>query len=289
MINKKNPKTKKSRFKLKPPQKDRLKNELKKSSDLKDSLLNGTTKRVNFHEGNPENESPDPQNQKKAASIQNSKASFSLFSGPHNKKKSDKSIEPEKYHDPASVSSKDQTQNTDIESSIHSHTEPLSEKMEAKEESYEEKIQALEKNFMYLKADFENYKKRTLKEKTELLRYGGEGFIIALANEVLDDFDRAYEDFKNTKSLENFKSGIDLIHKNLQKILNKFHIESKDPQGKPFDPHYHEALSRQPTDKVPKDHVLVTFKKAYTLCKKLIRPAQVVVAVEEEKDVSDSS
>ena len=152
-----------------------------------------------------------------------------------------------------------------------------------KPDLYEEKFKEMEKSFLYLKADFENYKRRSAKERSELLLFGGENFICALVSEVLDDLDRAYEDFNKTQSLEHFKSGMDLIYKNLQKILKNFQVEAEDPTGKPFDPDRHEALSRQTTDKTPKDHVLTTFKKAYTLHNKLIRPAQVVVATETEK------
>ena len=73
------------------------------------------------------------------------------------------------------------------------------------------------------------------KERGELARYGGEEFIRALIEEVLDDFDRAYGNFQNTKSLENFKSGIDLIYKKpTEGHWINFHIKAEDPQGQPF-------------------------------------------------------
>lgn len=150
----------------------------------------------------------------------------------------------------------------------------------------DDEIKTLQNRYLYLKADFENYKKQMLKEKSELIRYGGEHFIRTLIDEVLDDFDRAYSTLENTKSLENFKQGIDLIYKNFKKTLYKFHIKSQNPEGKLFDPTCHEALGQQPTDQVPKDHILVTFKKSYTLYDKLIRPAQVLVAASIE-DSSD--
>lgn len=252
MTNKKN-KIKKLSLKLKPPQKDRLKSKPKKPDPFEKTNLKETIDTEKLS-------SPDHQ-------------------------KPSTSLESEKQSDSDSLSLNSQIQKEDSDLSLQPDMESPSKETKPKEESYEEKIQALEKSLLYLKADFENYKKRTAKEKADLFRYGGEEFILALANEVLDDLDRAYENFNNTKSLESFKSGIDLIYKNLQKILNRFHIEASDPKGKPFDPRYHEALSRQPTDKIPKDHVLTTFRKAYTLHKKLIRPAQVVVTA-TEKDTS---
>lgn len=245
-------------MKLKPPQKDRLKSKPKKP------------------------DTPEGANLKKGLA-----ASFDLQKP--NLSPESKSLESKKQSDPDSHLLNSQIQKEDSDwLPLHSKMESPFTEAKSKKESYEEKIQALEKSFLYLKADFENYKKRAAKEKTELLHYGGERFILALANEVLDDLDRAYENFNNTQSLESFKSGIDLIYKNLQKILSRFHVESSDPKGQAFDPRCHEALSRQPTEKIPKDHVLTTFRKAYTLHKKLIRPAQVVVATSKE-DTSDSS
>ena len=135
--------------------------------------------------------------------------------------------------------------------------------------------QALEDQ-LYLRAEFENFKKRALEEKSQLIRYSGESFLRSLANEVLDDLDRALAEKQN--SYKHLKQGLDLIHKKLFQLLKNYGVEILDPQGKIFDPSYQEALSYSPSSKVPEGHIAQTFKKAYKLHDKVIRPAQVLVA-----------
>ena len=150
-------------------------------------------------------------------------------------------------------------------------------------------LKEISTQYLYLKAEFENYKKQALKEQSELIRFAGENFIRALVEEFLDDFERAFENLEKGGDLKNFEQGMQLIYKNVQKMLSRFQVQAHDPKGKPFDPRFHEALSRQATDKAPKNSVLATFKKAYTLNGKLIRPAQVAVAVEAAGETKDRS
>ena len=136
----------------------------------------------------------------------------------------------------------------------------------------------MKKDYLYLKADFENYKKNVLKEKSDLFKYGGQSLVSALADEVLDDFERAFQSSSEKQSLESFREGMNLIYTKFGKILKQFGVTELDPAGQPFDPRYHEALSRQYSDKIPEGHVIVTLKKAYKLYDRLIRPAQVIVS-----------
>ena len=257
-MSKKIHKTKGSRIKLTPPQRSSMKSDITTEPLSSDSESpkepSDTASPVNPSSKEPQTDSPPSEQQGEGGVPPDSEVSPKSAPQPH------------------------------PESKKSSFLKALHKKKPVKN-PLEEELRALQRSYLYLKADFENYKKQMLKERSELLRYGGEEFIRALITNVLDDFDRAYGDLRNTQSLEDFKSGIDLIYKNLQKTLNRFHVEAQDPQGQPFDPNCHEALSRQPTDKMPKDHVLITFKKAYTLYEKLIRPAQVIVAA----PVGDSS
>ena len=151
------------------------------------------------------------------------------------------------------------------------------------EPSLEEQLAQAQKDLLYLRADFDNYKKNSIKERSELLRYGGENFILAFIDEVLDDWERARKNFEEEKSLENFKSGMDLIYTKLEKLLASFQVKSKDCEGEPFNPQHHEALSRQKNSKVPENHIVAVFKKPYYLFEKLIRVAQVVVSEGSEE------
>ena len=144
-----------------------------------------------------------------------------------------------------------------------------------------EQLKQKEKEYLYLQAEFENYKKQTFKEKKELLQYGAQPFVQSLVEDVLDDLERSL--LSDSKTIEEIKKGLEIIYKKLQDTLSRFGITAIDPQGQAFDPSYQEALSQEVTKEVPPGHVLTTFKKAYKLHDKVIRPAQVVVA----KDDSD--
>ena len=141
--------------------------------------------------------------------------------------------------------------------------------------------QALNDN-LYLRAEFENFKKHSYEEKSRLILYGGESFIASLADEVLDDLDRAMFSVQRGDSFENLKKGLEIIQKKLSQILDRFGVKVIDPTGKAFDPSYQEALSYIKTSKVPEGYVAETFKKAYKLHDKFIRTAQVVLAKKEK-------
>ena len=127
-------------------------------------------------------------------------------------------------------------------------------------EANEKLKQALTDN-LYLRAEFENFKKRTYEEKTRLIRYNGEHFIASLANEVLDDWERAVLSAQKEQSFENLQKGLEMIHKKLLQLLSNFGVEILDPSGKVFDPSYQEALSYIKTSQVPEGHVAEVVKK----------------------------
>ena len=149
----------------------------------------------------------------------------------------------------------------------------------------------VKKDYLYLKADFENYKKNIFKEKNDLIKYGGQSLVSSLAEEVLDDFDRAFQSSDNKQSLAGFREGMSLVHAKFGKVLKNFGVTIADPTGQPFDPQYHEALSRQRSDKIPEGHVIVVLKKAYKLYDRLIRPAQVIISTgkpEKNENIASS-
>ena len=155
----------------------------------------------------------------------------------------------------------------------------------------ETELAEAKKDYLYLKADFENYKKNVLKEKSDLIQYGGQRLVTSLAEEVLDDFERAFQFSSEKESLENFKNGMRFIHLKFNRILKNFGVTIEDPTGQIFDPECHEALSRQKNAEVPEGHVIAVIKKAYKLYDRLIRPAQVIVSEggeEKDRDMSPS-
>ena len=146
-----------------------------------------------------------------------------------------------------------------------------------------EKLQKALNDHLYLIAEFDNFKKRAEEEKRALKRYDGERFIASLANEVLDDMERALLSAQNKdSSLEDLKKGLLMIQKKLEQVLKNFGVEALDPTGQSFDPSWQEALSYIKTKKTPAGCVAETLKKAYKLHDKVIRPAQVILSQKED-------
>ncbi len=138
--------------------------------------------------------------------------------------------------------------------------------------------------FLYLKAEFDNYKKNVLKERSDLLKYGAERVAKDML-EVADNFERALE-FKITPdTVNNFKQGMEMTSKDLKDALAKHGIQEVPGLGQPFNPQYFEAISSEVTDKFTEGSISRVFKKAYKLHDKIIRLGQVVVAT-TPKDIN---
>jgi molecular chaperone GrpE len=149
------------------------------------------------------------------------------------------------------------------------------------ENSEVETLRALaEKNkndFLYLRAEFDNYKKHAIKERSDLLKFGYERLAVDLLS-VLDNFERALETKVSAENFQTYVKGVELTANELKALLQKFGIQELASEGQPFNPAIHEALSSEPSGFVPEGHVLRVFKKPYQLHGKVIRPGQVVVA-----------
>lgn len=147
-------------------------------------------------------------------------------------------------------------------------------------ENVEELKAALEKSkkdYLYLLADFDNYRKNAIKERSELSKYGSEKFVREFLT-VFDNFERALETEVKPENWNSFREGINLIATELSSLLQRHGIEELKAEGERFDPSKHEALSSEPREDLPAGHVARVFKKAYKMHDKLIRPAQVTVS-----------
>jgi molecular chaperone GrpE len=166
--------------------------------------------------------------------------------------------------------------------------EPKNEETKNQEEnsaSLEEKIRLLEKNiaeqkdsYLRLYADFENFKRRTAKEKIEFLEQANAKLLTDILP-VLDDFERALKSFENPDiKVETAKEGITLIYQKFSKFLEKQNLVSMDSNGQDFDPDKHEAIAQvpAPSDDL-KGKVIDTVEKGYYLGEKVIRFAKVVI------------
>lgn len=171
---------------------------------------------------------------------------------------------------------------TDENNSQNSNPEQTGNSSDASEiQKANELAEKYKNDYLYLRAEFENYKRNAIKERSEMMKYGPERIARDLL-EIVDNFDRALSANVTAESFANFKQGVEMTAQELKNLLAKNSINEVPTEGVAFDPAVHEALSSEPTDKVPPGHISKVFKKAYKLHDKLIRPAQVIVATKPE-------
>lgn len=140
-----------------------------------------------------------------------------------------------------------------------------------------EEIARLKDKYLRQVAEFDNYRKRTLKEKTELILNGGEKVLSALLP-VLDDLDRAAENIAKSNDVATLKEGVDLIIDKLSKTLAAQGLQKMDTADKEFDTDFHEAVALIPApEESKKNHVIDCVQPGYMLNDKVIRHAKVVV------------
>lgn len=138
-----------------------------------------------------------------------------------------------------------------------------------------EELKQLKDRYLRKVAEFENYKKRTLKEKTELILNGSEKTVVAILP-VLDDFERAMADKSDDPKV--IKEGMQLIFNKFNKILKSIGVEKIETEDKDFNVDYHEAIAMIPTpDDSKKGKVMDCVQTGYTLNNKVIRHAKVAV------------
>ncbi|MBX7144455.1 MAG: nucleotide exchange factor GrpE [Oligoflexia bacterium] len=136
-------------------------------------------------------------------------------------------------------------------------------------------LEATKDKYLRALAELENYKKRALKERSELIRYQGDRIIADLL-EVVDNLELALS--HSEADPVKLKTGLELIHKLFVDVLGRWDVRAVPAVGKPFDPQQHQALSKiQSADAAP-GTVISEFKKAYFYKDKLLRPASVVVS-----------
>ena len=158
------------------------------------------------------------------------------------------------------------------------------EKAEAKEETADEKIARLEKElekekkeYLFLMADFDNYRKRTLKEKQDLVKNGCEKALADILP-VVDDFDRALATLEKADDIDAMREGVELIYKKFIKYLDSYQVKAMESTGKEFNTDLHEAVTTVPAPSDDdKGKVIDTVLKGYTLNDRVLRHAKVVV------------
>lgn len=140
-----------------------------------------------------------------------------------------------------------------------------------------EQLAKVRNDFLYLYAEFENYKKNAIKERSDLRKYGSERLVVDLLG-VLDIFETALSLEQTPENMAAFRKGIELTGQELRSTLVKHGVEEQVALGSAFNPSVHEALSSEETSEFPEGHISRVFKKPYKLHDRIVRPGQVVVA-----------
>jgi molecular chaperone GrpE len=145
------------------------------------------------------------------------------------------------------------------------------------EPTQEEKYAELNDRFIRLYAEFDNFRKRSNKEKVELISSANAGVLLDLLP-VLDDFERAIQSNETAQDLEVIKEGFLLIFNKFKSILDGKGLKLMDAKGQPFDSELHEAIANVPvTSEEDKGKVIDDVEKGYYLHDKVIRFAKVIV------------
>lgn len=140
-----------------------------------------------------------------------------------------------------------------------------------------EKVASLEDKYLRQVAEFDNYRKRTIKEKAELIKNGGEKAIESILP-VLDDFERAIQNMSKDESAADMLTGVELIYNKFIGILKQNGLQKIETEGKDFDTDYHEAIAMIPApEESLKGKVLDCVQTGYILNNKVIRHAKVAV------------
>ena len=146
-------------------------------------------------------------------------------------------------------------------------------------EKAEAEIADLKKQLLYKIAEFDNYRKRTMAEKVELIMNGGEKTITAILP-VMDDMERALEQMKKAEDVSAVVEGVELIQKKFMGILEKLGVKAIETEGAEFDVDLHEAIAQLPApSEEMKNKIMDCTLKGYKLNDKVIRHSQVVVGM----------
>ncbi len=140
----------------------------------------------------------------------------------------------------------------------------------------EELVQANER-VLRAQADLENFRKRTRRDYEEQLKYAQVPLIRDVLG-VLDNLRRAITSAANQEHAASLRDGVEMVAKQLESVLAKYHCRPIPSVGEMFDPNFHEAISQMPSDKVAAGFVLHEVTTGYQLDERVIRPSQVIVS-----------
>lgn len=187
--------------------------------------------------------------------------------------KKEKDLEKDKAEDVEDTESKEEQEVDESEES----SEDAEAKDASDEKDDEKDKETFESKYLRMTADFQNFKRRVDKEKSDIRSYANENFAKDLL-EVLDNFERAIEQDKTENVDEQYVKGMELILMQLREVLKNNGVEEIAALGEEFDPNFHHAVAMETSEEYEKGKVMDVMQKGYKLKDKVIRPAMVRVA-----------
>jgi molecular chaperone GrpE len=194
------------------------------------------------------------------------------------------------YQHPSDEEGAKATSNSGSEEAVESLATPIDPQaqLQADIEAIKAEVAEWQDRFLRKAAEFENFRKRAEKEKADSMMLAKSSVLMEFLP-VADACERALKIFGNggdtSSSIQQYQEGVELLYKQVLDALNRTGALPMKAEGMPFDPHLHEALSREETLDYEEGTVIKELRRGYLLKDRLLRPAQVIVAVHpQEKD-----
>jgi molecular chaperone GrpE len=175
---------------------------------------------------------------------------------------------------------------TPDEKIINGDADPIKE-LEAKLEAKEKEAVETYDRLLRASAEFDNYKKRSSREMEEFRKFANQSLIKEMLS-VVDNLELAMNSSNGNKAIDkDLLQGLEMTHKEILKVFEKFNVKPIDAKGQPFDPTFHEAVMQEETNDSPKNTVINELQRGYMIHDRLLRPSMVVVAKPKENDAGE--
>ncbi len=141
-------------------------------------------------------------------------------------------------------------------------------------------------NYLRAHADFDNFRKRMRAERDQEFSRGSDR-VLAEVLPVIDDFERALASVNESSTVESLQQGVELIHRRLLQLLDRYGITPMTVDGQPFDPQFHDAVARVVSDTVPEHTIIGEIQRGYLKGRDAFRPARVAVSVAPDEPATE--
>jgi len=187
------------------------------------------------------------------------------------------------YRHPSESDENGAAPNLEKEDAVESVAAPLDPQaqLQADLNTAKAEIAEWQDRFLRKAAEFENYRKRTEKERADSMMLAKRSGLVEFLS-ILEDCERALKSFGEAQNpstnLQQYKEGVELLYKQVLDTMGRIGVVPMETEGKQFDPHLHEALSREENAELEENTVVRELRRGYLIKDKLLRPAQVIVA-----------